>query len=97
MISENDIKRDYATNKEVAELLGVNKTRVNQILTSGKLPGAFKFSDTWLIPRVAVENYRREKPGPKKYAEMKRENEELRALLEEALAANKREVNENEE
>ena len=38
----------------------------------------------WLIPRESVENYTREKPGPKKYQAMKKELEELRAQLKEA-------------
>ena len=84
MITEKDIRREYVSADEATELLNVNSSRVRQILRDDRLPGAFKFADTWLIPRVAIENYEREKPGPKNYQAMKKELEELRAQLKEA-------------
>ena len=69
MISEEEIRRDYVSGKEASDLLIVNESRIRQILSMDRLPGAFKFADTWLIPRVAVENYTRLKPGKKKGGE----------------------------
>jgi excisionase family DNA binding protein len=38
---------------EAAELLGVSRQRVLQLVTSGQLP-ATKVGDTWVLPRAAV-------------------------------------------
>ena len=66
MISENEIRNDYMSSREASQVLDVNESRVIQILRAERFPGAFKFADTWLIPRVAVENYTRMKPGKKR-------------------------------
>ena len=66
MVTEAEIRRDYVSGKEASHLLSVNESRIRQILGEGRLPGSFKFADTWLIPREAVENYTRLKPGKKK-------------------------------
>ena len=66
MISEKEIRRDYVSSEEASDILCVNNSRVRQLLSMGRFSGAFKFADTWLIPRVAVENYTRLKPGKKK-------------------------------
>ena len=65
MISEAEIRRDYVSSEDASDMLGVNESRIRQILSMGRFSGAFKFADTWLIPRKAVENYTRLKPGPK--------------------------------
>ena len=66
MITEKDLKEQFYNGPEVARLLDVNNSRVRQICLAGRFAGAFKFGDTWLIPRAAVENYTRLKPGKKK-------------------------------
>ncbi len=66
MITEKDIRKEYVSAEEATQLLNVNDSRVRQILRAERFPGAFKFADTWLIPRVAVENYTRMKPGKKR-------------------------------
>ena len=66
MITEKDIRKEYVSAVEATQLLNVNDSRVRQILRAERFPGAFKFADTWLIPRVAVENYTRMKPGKKR-------------------------------
>ena len=65
MITEEDIRREYVSANEATFLLNVNDSRIRQILRAGRLPGAFKFADTWLIPRLAIEKYKRLKPGVK--------------------------------
>ena len=65
MITEEDIRREYVSADEATKLLNVNDSRVRQILRAGRLHGAFKFADTWLIPRKAIANYTRMKPGVK--------------------------------
>lgn len=66
MITEASLKREFYSGPEVADLLHVNNSRIRQLCLAGRFLGAFKFGDTWLIPRKAVENYTRLKPGPKK-------------------------------
>ena len=66
MITEEDIRREYVSANDATALLDVNDSRIRQILRAGRLPGSFKFADTWLIPRTAVEGYRRKKPGAKR-------------------------------
>lgn len=66
MITEQEIRNDYVSGREASQLLNVNESRIRQILSSGRLPGSFKFADTWLIPREAVAGYTRQKPGKKK-------------------------------
>ena len=76
---EKEIQQNYMSSKDASVILGVNKSRIIQILSAGGFPGAFKFADTWLIPRKSVENYTRQKPGPKS-------NAEIQALINEAVA-----------
>lgn len=66
MITEDDLRQQFLSGPEVAGLLHVNNSRVRQICLAGRFAGAFKFGDTWLIPRDAVAGYRRMKPGKKK-------------------------------
>ena len=65
MITEEDIRKEYVSAKEATTILDVNDSRIRQILREGRFAGAFKFADTWLIPRVSVEGYTRNKPGVK--------------------------------
>lgn len=68
MITEEDIRREYASVIETTILLDVNDSRVRQILRDGRLPGAFKFADTWLIPRSSIANY------PRRYSKSLKKN-----------------------
>ena len=65
MITEEDIRREYVSVNDATALLDVNDSRIRQILRAGRLSGSFKFADTWLIPRSALERYTRLKPGVK--------------------------------
>lgn len=69
MITEENLKAEFYNGPEVANLLHVNNSRIRQICIAGRFPGAFKFGDTWLIPRESVANYTRGKPGKKKRGE----------------------------
>ena len=66
MITEEMLKNEFYNGPEVACLLSVNNSRIRQLCLAGRFSGAFKFGDTWLIPRVSVENYTRLKPGKKR-------------------------------
>ena len=73
MITEEDIRREYVSANDATLLLDVNDSRIRQRVRAGRLQGAFKFADTWLIPRKAVEGYTRRKPGvkPKRFTDGK--------------------------
>lgn len=47
----------YETTREVAERLGVNDSRIRQLLLEGRFPGAIKVGSKergqWLIPKGA--------------------------------------------
>jgi len=66
VITEETLKKEFYSGPEVANLLHVNNSRVRQICLAGRFNGAFKFGDTWLIPRASVAGYTRGKPGKKK-------------------------------
>ena len=80
----DEIRNEYVTTPQAAEMLRISRRQIGWLCTENKFEGAGKIGDMWLIPRESVENYTREKPGPKKYQAMKKELEELRAQLKEA-------------
>ena len=45
---------EYETTKQVAERLGVNDSRVRQLLIAGRFPEAVKTGRDWWIPKGAV-------------------------------------------
>ena len=59
------IRDNYMTVPQAADFLSVTQTRVKQLCSEGRFIGAEKIDVIWLIPRKAVENYTRLKPGPK--------------------------------
>lgn len=60
------IRENYMTVLQAAEYLGVTQTRIKQLCSEGRFVGAEKIDVIWLIPREAVENFTRLKPGKKK-------------------------------
>lgn len=44
---------DYLTTTEYAHRLGINPSRVRQLLAEGRIPGARKHGRDWLIPADA--------------------------------------------
>lgn len=59
----DDIRENYMTAPQAAEYLGVTRRRIGYLCVQGRFDGAGKLDDIWLIPRVAVENHKRLKPG----------------------------------
>jgi excisionase family DNA binding protein len=59
----------YISSKEAAAILGVNDSRVRQLLIAGILSGK-KFGPVWLVSRASVNKYalgdRKRGPKPKK-------------------------------
>lgn len=56
----------YISSKEAATILGVNDSRVRQLLLAGILSGR-KFGPVWLVSKASVNKYALtdRKPGPK--------------------------------
>jgi len=44
---------DYLTAKEIAEKWNISRRRVQILCEEGRIPGAFKLSDVWVIPKDA--------------------------------------------
>jgi len=51
---------DYLSAKEVAKRWNISRRRVQILCEEGRIPGAFKLSDVWVIPKDA------EKPADKR-------------------------------
>lgn len=52
---------NYITTKEIAEKWGISDRRVLQYCNAGRVPGAVKMGNTWIIPKNA------EKPKDGRY------------------------------
>ena len=63
MIIDTDEYIDVST---AAEMLGVTRSAISFQCKAGRFSGQVKIGHFWLIPRKAVENYTRLKPGKKK-------------------------------
>jgi hypothetical protein len=59
-----DIEK-YITVVEACDLMGKAASMVARLCQMGKLPGAKKISNTWLIPRESVLSYKPMKRGVK--------------------------------
>ena len=59
----NYIKEHYMTAPQAAKFLGITRNRVGRLCLEDRFEGAGKIDDIWLIPREAVENHVRLKPG----------------------------------
>ena len=56
---------DYLSAKEIAEKWNISRRRVQILCEEGRIPGAFKLSDVWVIPKDA------EKPADRRKAKKK--------------------------
>ena len=63
MLIETDEYVDAAT---AAKMLGLTRATISIQCKADRFPGYVKVGHSCLIPRVAVENYTRLKPGKKK-------------------------------
>ena len=64
MYLEN-LQGNYLTTPEAAKLIGKTADLIAKLCQSGRLPGAEKIGNTWLIPRASVESYAPGKRGPR--------------------------------
>ncbi len=66
MITKEDLEKDYIDAREAKTILRLSGSRMSRLCTGGRFPGAFKFGSIWIIPREAVKNHTKLKPGAKK-------------------------------
>ena len=57
---------EYIDASTAAKLLGLTRATISFQCKANRFPGAVHIGHFWLIPREAVENYTRMKPGKKK-------------------------------
>lgn len=57
------VREKFMTAPQAAKYLGISRNRVGRLCLEGRFKGAGKIDDVWLIPREAVENHERLKPG----------------------------------
>ena len=63
MLIETDNYIDAVT---ASKMLGITRARVSTLCKEGRFAGMVRIGHFWLIPREAVENFQRMKPGKKK-------------------------------
>ncbi|HZK28373.1 MAG TPA: helix-turn-helix domain-containing protein [Thermoclostridium sp.] len=56
---------DYLSAKEVAQKWNISRRRVQLLCEEGRIEGAFKLSDVWVIPKDAVKPVDRRKTRKK--------------------------------
>lgn len=57
--------KDYVDQVTAAKMLNISQSRISQLCTEGRFQGASKIGWSWIIPKVAVENFQPKKRGPK--------------------------------
>ena len=67
----DEVRQNYMTASQAAQYLGITRRRVVYLCNDGRFGNAGIIGDTWLIPREAVENHKRLKPGDLKRGEAK--------------------------
>lgn len=86
----DDLKEKYVTVDEAADLANRKTSLIRTLCREGRLPGAEKMGNSWIIPKESVLNYQPAKRGVKPRAErLKAEREALRAELSSAVSGAK--------
>ena len=86
----DDLKTKYVTVDEAANLANRKTSLIRTLCREGRLPGAEKMGNSWIIPRESVLNYQPAKRGVKSRSErVKAERAALREEVEAAVSAAK--------
>lgn len=51
------LREKYVTTMEAAKILGKGSNLIAKLCQAGRLVGAEKIGNTWMIPRESIENY----------------------------------------
>ncbi len=73
---------DFVTAREAGLMLNINRARVGVLCREGRFNGAKKIGLGWMIPREAVQNFKRLPPGLKP---QNPKREEIKTIISEAL------------
>lgn len=63
---------EFMSMDEAREASGYSRRTIAHLCRTGKLPGAMKLGDRWLIPRKALREYTPAPPGPRPGSKRKR-------------------------
>lgn len=63
METRDILEKDFYNGVQAAQKLGVNKSRIYALAAQGRFEGAFKAWDSWLIPKLSVDNFQRKPQG----------------------------------
>lgn len=64
----NELEEKYADVLEVSDRLDIHPESARRLVRQGKIPGAFKFGNKWLVERDKLEQFALtydSRPGPK--------------------------------
>ena len=64
----NELEEKYTDVLEASARLGIHPESARRLIREGRIPGAFKFGNKWLIERDKLEQFARTyngRPGPK--------------------------------
>ena len=87
------LKEQLISAPDAGKILGLTAVRVGVLCRQGRFNGAEKIGRNWVIPREAVENFKRLPPGVK--SKTKQQQKEDKALIAQALEATNSAPNEN--
>ena len=90
MIDINEITKDYIDQVTAAKMLNISQSRISQLCTEGRFKGASKIGWSWIIPKVAVENFKPLKRGPKS---TRTTSTQTKKVILEALSEVKKDIN----
>ena len=62
-MKKNEQESEFLSTTQAAGELGVNQSRIRQLILNGQIPDARKFGRDWMIPRSALAALRNRKPG----------------------------------
>lgn len=78
MIDKEKILEDYVGQSTAAKMMNVTLSRISQLCHQSRFAGAIKIGGSWIIPKTAIENFKRKKRGKKRNTD--------RIILEQAIA-----------
>ena len=62
------LKSDYVDSSEAAKMLNLSIISIRALCQRGRLNGAFRFGNAWIIPRVSILNRTKLKKGAKSHS-----------------------------
>lgn len=79
------ISEEYMSAHDASQKLNIDRSYILALCRQGRFAGAEKIGNYWVIPREAVENFKRLPPGVKPKTPKRSDDEELIARTLEKL------------